>query len=42
MIAANQVGILKAIFKQPTGTLLLHLTGIEFAAIHIFANQQEA
>ena len=32
--AVNQVGLLKALFKQPTGSLLLRHTGIQFAAIH--------
>jgi hypothetical protein len=35
VIAAYQVGLLKALFKQPTGSLLLRHTGIQFAAIHI-------
>ena len=34
VIAANQVGLLKALFKQQTGSLLLRHTGIQFAAIH--------
>ena len=34
VIAANQVGLLKALFKQLAGSLLLRHTGIQFAAIH--------
>ena len=34
VIAANQAGLLKALFKQLTGSLLLRHTGIQFAAIH--------
>ena len=34
VIAANRVGLLKALFKQLTGSLLLRPTGIQFAAIH--------
>ena len=34
IIAANQVGLPKALFKQPTGSLLLRHTGTQFAAIH--------
>ena len=34
VIAANQAGLLKALFKQLTGSLLLRHTGLQFAAIH--------
>ena len=34
VIAANQVRLLKALFKQLAGSLLLRHTGIQFAAIH--------
>ena len=36
VIAANQVGLLIALFKQLAGSLLLRHTGIQFSAIHSF------
>ena len=39
--AASKVGLLKALFKQLAGSLLLRHTGIQFAAIHRLKNVKD-